>query len=142
MIDLRNFTEISTSRGSDKHQSFVTRSYEGETVNCRVSLGDSACSEVLKFIGSSVRLLASDEGEVVIAKGDRRLSIQQSGRGTISASRLLPIFEKLFPDFQRVPVKGCWEQDGDGNKVYLLKASGGYEKRNHIVTGHRLEDKR
>lgn len=144
MLDLRNFTELSNSALAAKEETYIYRIQIASKVHCtcRVSLGDSACSEVIKFIGNQVRVLASDEGEVIIARGDRRLSVLDSGRGYISVSRLLPIIEKKFPNFKRVPMSCRWEQDGYGHKVFLLTPTGTYERQERPVVGMRLEDKR
>lgn len=142
MIDLRNFSECSARKFASKNETYIISTGDSTSVKCFVSLGASDCSEVSKFIGKQVRILASDEGEVVIARGDYRLTVTNYGRGQISASRIYPIFEKVFPDFKRVPMKGKWETDKEGNSVYLLTPTGSYEKDERIVMGRRLEDKR
>ena len=145
MLDLRNFIELSNSAAAAKEETYIYRTQTAagtDQCTCRVSLGDSACSEVIKFIGNQVRVLASDDGEVIIARGDRRLSILDSGRGYIAVSRLLPIIEKKFPNFKRVPMSCRWEQDGDGHKVFLLTPTGTYERQERPAVGVRLEDKR
>lgn len=142
MIDLRQFQEISTRGAAQRDETYVIWLGDYDSTSCRISLGDKDCSEVIKFIGKSVRLLASPDGEVVIARGDKRLSVAPSGRGTIAASKLVPVISEKFPEFKRIPLRCRWEQDGEGNKVYLLTPNGDYEKRERIVTGRRLEDKR
>lgn len=143
MIDLRNFTECSRSSSMEKNETYILKSPNGKNKSVVVvSLGDRDCSEVVKFIGNQVRVLANDDGEVVIARGSNRLSVKSTGRGSISALKAEPILAKRFPEFRRIGMKGKWEQTSDGAKVFLLTPTGEYEKDERIVTGHRLEDKR
>lgn len=142
MLDLRQFEEV-TMRRKPTEETFLLRSSNGKSRdNVYLSLADKDCGEIVKFIGKEVKLLVSPMGEVVFARGDRRISVTDNGRGQVSCAGVLQTFESLFPDFRRVLFDGKWEQDMAGHKVYLLTPRQSYEKQESAVVGRRIEDKR
>lgn len=143
MINLNEFNPIQFRGRTAVDESYIVFESAGSgrkqaTIRlCRKDYG-----EVTKYLGNTVKVYTGAAGEFVLTRGDKRVSPVGEHGGKISLPTATEMLQAAFPSILRVYLKGEWDTDENGNKVFHLMPTGKTVEDERIVTGRRLEDKR
>lgn len=143
MIQLSNFTPIGTKFSHSAPDSYIGfDSAGGGKLMAVLKLSRKDYLELTKYIGTGVKVYSGKPAELVLARGDRRVSQIGKETGKVALVVLTESLKRSFPDARRIYLKSEWDEDEDGNKVLHFTPTGKVDKDERVVTGRRLEVKR
>lgn len=142
MIQLTNFTPVQHRGRPIAEETYLIFESSGSKKVAGIKLNRKDYGEVIKYLGNTVKVYTGRAGEFVLTRGDKRVSQIGDSGGKIQLAAISETLLGQFPDTRRVYLKGEWDSDENGNKVFHLMPTGKVDKDERIVTGRRLEDKR
>lgn len=132
MIDLSIYENLKVKCSRCK-ESYLTIDTNGL---CLV-IDEKSAEQIRKFIGGTVRVMYTvEDPHIVLAFGDDRRLCRRgamSKQAVVSLASVTERFIEKHGEFKRLFMKGRWEQDARGNKVFLFEPTGRKEMANNIV---------
>ena len=142
MIKLSSYTPMATKGAPSSPESYIGFEAAGSKLSAALKLCRKDYLELTRYFGTGVRVYSGKPAELVLARGDRRISQIGKETGKVALVALTEALRKAFPDARRIYLKSEWDEDEDGNKVLHLTPTGKVDKDERMVTGRRLEVKR
>ena len=143
MLQLSNFTPMQGRGVPTNPESYIGFELRGsQPAQAILKLCRKDYLELTRFFGSGVKVYSGKPAELVLARGDKRVSQSGKETGKVNLVTLTEALRKSFPDARRIYLKSEWDEDEEGNKVLHFTPTGKVDKDERMVTGRRLEVKR